>query len=184
MVGLLLHPAIALTAMRDSDVRIADASQAAPATEATEAAPTQTEAAPTQTEAAPTQTEAAPTQTEAAPTQTEAAPTQQALLKQRVVAKWDALIRKDFATAYSFTSPAYRKLYSKDSFKGKFGSKAAWQRIEVVDVNFKGDDAATVGINLHFVYYDSQAKKPLDMKTYVQEPWVRVDGQWWYLMKE
>jgi hypothetical protein len=24
----------------------------------------------------------------------------------------------------------------------------------------------------------------LDMTTYVQEPWVRADGQWWYLMKQ
>lgn len=114
----------------------------------------------------------------------EASPTQQALLEQRVVARWDALIRKDFTTAYSFTSPAYRKLYSLDSFKSKFGNKATWKRIEVVDVDFKGEDAATVGINLHFVYYAEQASKPLDMKTYVQEPWVRVDKQWWYLMKE
>jgi hypothetical protein len=71
-----------------------------------------------------------------------------------------------------------------DTFKSSFGNKVGWQRIEVVNVDFKGDDAATVGINLHFVYHPPQAEKPLNMKTHVQEPWVRVDGQWWYLMKE
>jgi hypothetical protein len=115
---------------------------------------------------------------------TEAVQTQRAVLEQRVTAKWDALIRKDFATAYSFASPSYRKLYSLDAFKSSFGNKVGWQRIEVVNVDFKGGDAATVGINLHFVYHPPQAENPLNMKTYVQESWVRVDGQWWYLMKE
>lgn len=107
---------------------------------------------------------------------------QRALLEQRVTAKWDALIRKDFATAYSFTSPSYRKLFSLDAFRSSFGNKVAWRRVEVVDVEFKGGDAATVGINIHFVYHQPQAG-PLDMQTYVQEPWVFVDGQWWYLVK-
>ncbi|KAB2930667.1 MAG: hypothetical protein F9K25_08995 [Candidatus Contendobacter sp.] len=114
---------------------------------------------------------------------TEATQVQRALLEQRVTAKWDALIRKDFATAYSFTSPSYRKLFSLDAFRSSFGNKVGWRRVEVVDVEFKGGDAATVGINIHFVYHQPQAEKPLDMQTYVQEPWVFVDGQWWYLVK-
>ena len=115
---------------------------------------------------------------------TEAVQTPRAVLEQRVTAKWDALIRRDFEAAYSFTSPSYRKLYSLNSFRSNFGNKAGWRRIEVVNVDFKGDDAATVGFNLHFVYHPLQAEKPLDMQTYVQESWVRVDGQWWCLVKE
>lgn len=113
----------------------------------------------------------------------EAAQTQRALLEKRVAARWDALIRKDFAAAYSFTSPAYRKLYSEDRFRNTFGNKVAWKRVEVVNVDFKGDDAATVGINIYFVYHPPQAERDLDMRTYVQESWVFVDGQWWYLVK-
>jgi len=109
---------------------------------------------------------------------------QRALLEQRVIARWDALIKKDFAAAYAFTSPAYRKLYTLNSFKSKFGNKAGWKRVEVVNVDFKGDNAAIVSIILHFVYYTAQMDKPLDMKTHIQESWVREDGQWWYLMKE
>ena len=108
-----------------------------------------------------------------------------AVLEQRVMAKWDALIRKDFATAYSFTSPAYRKLYSLDAFRRNFAiGKVVWRRIEVVDAGFKGEDAAMVGINIHFVYYQAPTGKDVEMTTYTQEPWVQVDGQWWYLMKE
>lgn len=110
--------------------------------------------------------------------------TQQALLEQRVTARWDALIHRDFETAYSFTSPSYRALFPLNAFKGQFGESADWRRIEVVTVDFKGEDAATVGINLYFGYYHSGAEKPeIEIKTYVQEPWVSVDGQWWYVMK-
>ena len=112
----------------------------------------------------------------------EARRAQWAVLQQRVDARWDALIKKDFATAYTYTSPAYRKLYSEDAFKRNFGGSVAWRRIEVVGVDFQGDDAATVGINLFIVYHDAQSG-PLEMTTYVREPWVRVEGQWWYLMK-
>jgi hypothetical protein len=111
--------------------------------------------------------------------------TRQTALKQRVTAKWDALIRKDFATAYSFNTPAYRSLFSLDAFRRNFAvGKVVWRRIEVVDVDFKGDDAAMVGINIHFVYYQAPVGKDIEMTTYTQEPWVQVDGQWWYLMKE
>ena len=107
-----------------------------------------------------------------------------AALEQRVIAKWDALIKNDFATAYTFTSPAYRQRFSLEAFKGQFSTgRVVWRRIEVVDVDFKGDDAAMVGINIHFVYHQAQTAGAIDMANYVQEPWVRVDGQWWYLAK-
>lgn len=114
----------------------------------------------------------------------EAVQARRAVLEQRVAAWWDALIRQDFSAAYSFTSPGYRKSYSLTAFKGKFDKKSDWRGIKVVDVDFKGDDAATVGINMHFVYHDPQAERDFDMRTYVQEPWVLVDGQWWYLVKD
>jgi len=122
------------------------------------------------------------TATEMAPA--EAVSAQRAALEQRVASRWAALIRRDFETAYSFTSPEYRRLFSLKDFMSSFGSKVGWQRVEVVDINIKGGDAAAVGVNLYFVYYDAQTKKPLDMKTYVQESWVLVDGQWWYVVKD
>lgn len=111
--------------------------------------------------------------------------TRRAELEQRVTAKWDALIRKDLAAAYSLTSPAYRNLFSLDAFKRNFSlNKVAWRRIEVVSTDFKSDDAATVGIKVHFVYYQPQAENTKEITTYIHESWVRVDGQWWYLVKE
>jgi hypothetical protein len=107
----------------------------------------------------------------------------QAALEQRVNAKWDALIRGDFAAAYAFASPAYRRSFSLDAFRRNFGDKVVWKRIEVVSVVFQGDDAATVGIKIYFVYHDPQSQKSLDMSTHVQESWILADGEWWYLVK-
>ncbi len=107
-----------------------------------------------------------------------------AVLKQRATAWWDALIRQDFTAAYSFTSPGYRKTYSLDAFKGRFDKKSNWRRAEVLNIDFKSDDSAIVGINMHFVYHQPQTGKALDMQNYIQEPWVFMDGQWWYLVKD
>lgn len=110
---------------------------------------------------------------------------QRTALEQRVAARWEALIRRDFASAYGFASPAYRKAFSLDDFKRKFGDgKVVWRRVEVISVDFKGNDAATVGIKIHIVYHDPQTQKPLDMATHDQESWVYADGQWWYLVRE
>jgi hypothetical protein len=109
---------------------------------------------------------------------------QKVALKERVMAKWEAMIRRDFEAAYSFTSPSYRALYPLNVFKSKFGNKVAWRRIEVINMDFKGEDAAMVGINLYVGYHPPQSEQTLEMKTYIQEPWVRVDGQWWYVMKD
>ena len=122
---------------------------------------------------------------EIAPTDSavEAVQARRTALEQRVIAKWNALIHRDFAVAYSFASPGYRKLYSLDIFKSGFGNKVAWRRIEVVDIGFKGSDAATVTIIVYAAYDPPEAQKTIDMKSYVHESWVFVDGQWWYLVQ-
>jgi hypothetical protein len=108
-----------------------------------------------------------------------------AAVEKRVAAKWDALIRRDFAAAYEFTSPAYRKASSLDAFKHNFGSgKVVWRRVEVVSVKFEGDNAATVGIKIHILYYGPQSLQPVDMATHDQESWVYENGQWWYVVKK
>lgn len=155
VVSLCVYPVMAYTVTPESGVSALEGSTAAPVTSAPSGSPA-----------------------------TEAVEARQEALKQRVMAKWDALIRKDFAAAYSFTSPGYRELFSLSAFKGRFGNKVSWQRIEVVNVDWKSDDAATVSIKIHFAYYPPQAERALDMTTHVKESWVRVDGQWWYLVEK
>ncbi|MCB1781959.1 MAG: hypothetical protein KDJ34_18105 [Candidatus Competibacteraceae bacterium] len=155
LVSLCVYPAMAYTATPESGVPAAEGSAVAPA-------------------------ESAPSDALA----TEAVEAWQAVLKQRVMARWDALIRRDFEAAYSFTSPSYRALFPLNVFKSKFGNKVAWRRVEVVTIEPKGEDAATVGIDLHVGYHQPQSEQTLEMKTYIKEPWVRVDGQWWYVMKD
>jgi len=114
----------------------------------------------------------------------DAASKQRAALEQRVTAKWDALIKNDFATAYTFTSPAYRHLHSLEYFKSRFGGTVKWRRVAVAHVDFIDKDAATVGINIHFVYYLKETGETFNMENDVKESWVHVNGQWWYVMKE
>ena len=112
-------------------------------------------------------------------------PAKRAALEQRVAAKWETLVRRDFAATYAFTSPAYREAFSLEAFRRKFGNgKVVWKRVEVVSVDFKGDDAAIVGIKIHIVYHDPQSQRSLDMVTNAQESWVYVDGQWWYVVED
>ena len=105
-------------------------------------------------------------------------------LKKRVLAKWDAMVKRDFDAVYAFTSPAYREAFSLSVFKRKFGNaRVQWQSVDVVSMDFKGNDAATVNIKINIVYHDPQSQKSINMATHDQESWVYNDGQWWYSVK-
>lgn len=109
----------------------------------------------------------------------------QEALKKRVLAKWDAMIKRDFEAVYAFTSPAYREAFSFDVFKRRFGNaRVQWQGVDVVSLDPKGSDAATVNLKINIVYHDSRSQKPINMATHDQESWVYNDGQWWYLVKQ
>lgn len=109
-----------------------------------------------------------------------------AVLEQRVNAQWEALIRRDFPAAYTFTSPAYREAFSLEAYRRNFGTNArvAWRRIEVTSVNFTSEETATVGIKIYFVYHDPQSQAPIEMSTYVQESWILAEGKWWRLVEK
>lgn len=116
---------------------------------------------------------------------TDSSVAQRAMLEKRVAARWEALIRRDFAAAYEFTTPAYRKTSSLDAFKRNFGNgKVVWRRVDVVSVDFQGDKAATVGVKIHILYYPPQSVQPVEMATHDQESWVYEDGQWWCLVRK
>lgn len=110
---------------------------------------------------------------------------QRLALEQRVLAKWDALIRKDFATAYQFTSPNYRELFSLLAFKRNFSvGKVEWQKVEVEGINFNNNDTATVNIKIYIIFHQTETGRDLPMSSNSKESWIKVNEQWWYVMAD
>jgi hypothetical protein len=64
--------------------------------------------------------------------------TPEEIVAHRVQERWDALIKRDFATAYTYTQPGYRATISADDYAKRFGSASKWLAV---------DTGAATGLN-------------------------------------
>ena len=107
-----------------------------------------------------------------------------AVLIQRVSDRWQCLERNDYACAYEFTSPAYRRVFSREMYVNRYFSQTeriltgvnlvaydrdaavASVRVGVMSGPLKNTPSASRGI----------AVTPLSL----DEAWLQSDGKWWY----
>ena len=96
---------------------------------------------------------------------------------QRSAEYWKARTAGDYAKAYALTPPSYRKLHTLEQFRLQFGSGAAIQGAETVNVVCEVEKCtarikinaapALVGMNVGTI------------ATHLSETWLLEDGQWW-----
>lgn len=102
-------------------------------------------------------------------------------LEVRAAERWDALIQGDFHAAYRYASPAYRELYTPQQFAARFGRQVLWEKVDVGPIEPLTEDAARVGITIHFRYHQTESGQTLETSTFVRESWILVDGEWWHV---
>ena len=106
------------------------------------------------------------------------------VLIQRVSHRWQCLERNDYDCAYEFTSPAYRRVFSREMYVNRYFSQTeriltgvnlvaydrdaavASVRVGVMSGPLKNTPSASRGI----------AVTPLSL----DEAWLRSGGKWWY----
>lgn len=107
---------------------------------------------------------------------------QEAALVSRVEGKWRAMELWDFATVYQYTTPTYRKVFSKSMYLNKFGSDLRWELTGVDVLNYDAESAvASVAVRVM-----SESTKPTTLAAgagffpdTVKEKWFLLDGEWW-----
>jgi hypothetical protein len=107
-----------------------------------------------------------------------------ARLLARAEARWQALVAQDWATAYDFTSPAYRSVFSVNMYKAKFSYMVEWELTSVEFVHYDARAAvASVAARVMSkpVKQTSAASVAIGaVPTRFVEQWILVDGEWWY----
>lgn len=104
-----------------------------------------------------------------APTTAEA---REKLVSQRASARWDAMIKDDLDTAYTYLSPGSRELISLEKFKANT-RRGVFRDAKVEAVRCE-DDACRVNIKLT---YDHPKMKGI--VTPITESWIVDGGQAW-----
>ena len=105
-------------------------------------------------------------------------------LEARVAARWDALIKRDFAKAYEFETPGYRGIYDLEQFRGSFGRQVGWLEARVVKVEVT-DASADVTVSVKYnamIPNVAQADSPfVSGETALVEKWIHDDGIWYHV---
>ncbi len=104
--------------------------------------------------------------------------TPEEIVTQRIEARWDALIKRDFEKAWEYTQPSYRALVSQKDYRSRFGSAGQWKGVQVHQVKCEPERCTarlrlTSTVNIPPFHGN-------DLVGYIDEVWVRADGQWWF----
>jgi len=106
--------------------------------------------------------------------------TPEEIVDHRVQERWQALIKGDFATAYSYTQPAYRAVISEKNYAQTFGSGGAWKAVQIFQTKCE-PERCTVRLRLTTQNLAPKfAQSMPEIQGFIDETWIKDQGQWWY----
>lgn len=106
--------------------------------------------------------------------------TPEAIVKARATQQWQARIAGDLDTTYGFTTPSYRGVTPLPKYKGGFGDAVTLISAEVASVQCEAEDRCIVNTKVEAKPNLVLGKRVLpNFTTYIDETWLREDGQWW-----
>ena len=111
-----------------------------------------------------------------------------AALVERVTERWHAIVKKDFAATYAYTTPKYREVFPKTLYVNKFSYGVDMQLTGVEVLNYDARAAVAsvaVGVMSKPAKQTSVASNALGaLPLTLNEKWIFVDGQWWHSAKD
>jgi hypothetical protein len=109
---------------------------------------------------------------------------QRNILEQRVRDRFQALVARDFNTAWEYMTPSYRAIFSKQLYAKKFSYAVELQLTGVEVVNYDSD-AAVASVVVRVMSKPTKQTSTASMligatPSSLGEKWVFSQGQWWF----
>ena len=102
-------------------------------------------------------------------------------VEDRAIKRWDLLIAGQTAEAYDYLAPGYRQTKPKDIYtKENLTRPVQWTSVKYMDKDCH-EDACTVRVYLTYKVKIHVAVPVTETFSVLQEKWVKVDGEWFYL---
>ena len=109
---------------------------------------------------------------------------QVAALEERVRQRWQALVARDYAAVYEFSTPVYRSVFPKDLYVLQFSYAVERQLTGVEVLNYDAAAAvASVAVRVMSkpAKLTSTASQAIGaVPVTIHERWMLIDGEWWY----
>lgn len=101
----------------------------------------------------------------------------EAAVSQRANARWATLLAGNFDKAYTYLSPGIRAVTPLEEYKRRFGGGIQWESAQATSTECQ-PDRCEVKVQVRF-RPPLAAQRMGVLTTYVDEVWIREQGQWW-----
>ena len=98
------------------------------------------------------------------------------VVKERAQARWDAMVKSDFKTAYGYLSPGSRSTVTADGWAATLRS-GYWKSAVVEKAVCDGPERCEAHVSVEANTRGGTFRIPF------REPWIKVSGVWWFLYK-
>jgi len=103
----------------------------------------------------------------------------EAELRERVQARWDAVIKGELERAYGFETPEYRKAHTEQEYREEFGRRVRWHVATLKDLRYDRNDEVEAIITLDYSFALPGGDQMVRTTGEITDRWVYSDGQWW-----
>lgn len=103
-------------------------------------------------------------------------------LEERILARWQHMIDRDFGQAWDFYSPGFRQANPRDDFaRDMLRRPIRWLEVDLHSVECD-EDVCDVVISLVYQPVAAPAGlRSIRVPTRAEERWIKIDGQWWFV---
>jgi hypothetical protein len=106
----------------------------------------------------------------------------------RVEERWYALEDNDYGRAYEYTTPNYRRVFSKALYINKFSYGVIWELTGVDVVNYDAD-AAVASVAVRVMSKPAKQTSAASIAigatpVTLREKWINTEGEWWHIAKD
>lgn len=104
------------------------------------------------------------------------------IVAERAQARWDAVIAGEHESAYAYYTPGYREQTSAIDYTIEMrGRPVQWMDADVGEVACE-DDRCTVVTEVEYRVPSAPAQlSGMGSRRPVEETWIRIDGNWWFV---
>jgi hypothetical protein len=103
----------------------------------------------------------------------------EAELRERVQARWDAVIKGEIDKAYGFETPEYRKAHAEEDYRAAIGRRVTWHVATLKDLRYDRTDAAEAIIALDYSFALPGSDEMARTTSIISDRWVYSEDQWW-----
>lgn len=103
-------------------------------------------------------------------------------LKKRVEERWDALIKLDMNTVYSFATPTYRSNYDLVHLANQYAGQITRTGVQIENIDIdSASNTAQVKVTVHSMMKGFDGADPFPISTLSKSTWIKADGLWWHV---